>query len=53
MKFVIQKKLANKKNVKTIGQAENAITYNILLPDFAIFVLGVIGGFMTLLKIFS
>lgn len=53
MKFGIQKKLANKKNVKTIGQAEDEITYNNLLPDLAIFVLGVIGGFMTLLTIFS
>ena len=39
--------------VNTSGTAEKAFTYNILIPDFAIFVLGISGGFVTLLTVFS
>ena len=53
MKVGIQNSQAEQKNVKTIGKAERAFTCNIILPDFAIFVLGITSGFITLLTILS
>ena len=38
---------------KSTGNAENAFTYNILVPDFVIFVLGMSGAFGALLIVFS
>ena len=48
----IQDNRVDQNKVKA-GQAEKAFTYNILIPDLAIFVLGMSGAFGTLLTVFS
>ena len=53
MNHETQSNQIDQKNVKTTGQAEKAFTYNILIPDFAVLVIGLTGGFATLLTVFS
>jgi hypothetical protein len=53
MNHEIQSYQTDQKKVKIIKQAETAFAYNILLPDFAILVIGLTGGFGVLLTIFS
>jgi len=53
MNYTTQSNQTNQKKVMKSEQAEKAFAYNILIPDFAIFVIGVAGGFATLLAMFS
>ncbi|QMU62242.1 MAG: hypothetical protein GKR92_11275 [Gammaproteobacteria bacterium] len=53
MNHEIQNSQADQKKIKTIKQAETAFAYNILLPDFAILVIGLTGAFGVLLTMFS
>ena len=41
------------KRLSVVGQAEKAYICNILIPEFAIFLIGITSGFVTLLSIFS
>ena len=49
----IQKTRIGQKNTKSSSDAEQAFTYNILVPDFAILVIGMCGSFGLLLTVFS
>jgi len=53
MNNVIQKSRIDQNKAKSTSNAEQAFTYNILVPDFAILVLGLICSFGVLLTIFS
>ena len=48
-----QKTHVSEVKTKKTGNLENAFTYNILMPDFVIFVLGMSGAFGALLTFFS
>ena len=39
--------------MKNATNAENAFTYNILVPDFTVFAVGITCGFAILLTLFS
>jgi len=45
--------IMNKATHNTDTNAEQTYSYNILAPDFAIFVVGITCGFATLLALFS
>ena len=49
----IQNPRVSQIKANSIGNAEKAFAYNILIPDLAIFVLGMSGAFGALLTVFS
>jgi len=53
MKHEIQKSQAEQRNIKTTEQVGGAFAYSFLLPDFALFVIGITGAFGILLTVFS
>lgn len=49
----VQNTKADNKNVGVNGSCSNAFFYNVIIPDFALFVIGITAGFAALLSLVS